>query len=157
MNQAPNPEAQLAAFLAKYTPEIATQARAVRARLQQSFPGGIEFVYDNYNALVIGYGPSERVSEAVLSIAVYPRWITLFFLHGAGLDDPQQLLKGRGKQVRNVRLGEPDDLLLPAVQTLIALAIAPTQAAFTSAAALRTVIKSISARQRSRRPHAVDK
>ena len=37
-------------------------------------------VYDNYNALVVGFGPSERASEAVVSLAIFPKWVTLCFL-----------------------------------------------------------------------------
>ena len=70
---------QIAAFLDKYTPEIVTAATGSRARLRTLIPGGIEFVYDNYNALVFGYGPSERPSEAVLSLAIMPQWVTLCF------------------------------------------------------------------------------
>jgi hypothetical protein len=28
-------------------------------------PGAIELVYDNYNALAIGFGPSEKSSDAI--------------------------------------------------------------------------------------------
>ena len=66
-------EAQIASFLAKYTPEIEAFAKAARARMRARLPGATELVYDNYNALAIGYGPSERASEAVFSIAVFPR------------------------------------------------------------------------------------
>ena len=52
----PPPAKQLNSFLAKYTPEIAAFAAAARIRPRKQAPGGIEFVYDNYNALVIGYG-----------------------------------------------------------------------------------------------------
>src|SRR3982751_4563067 len=48
---------QIASFLAKYDPEIAADARASRSKLSKMVPGGVEFVYDNYNALVFGYGP----------------------------------------------------------------------------------------------------
>ena len=32
----------------------------------------LELVYDNYNALAIGYAPTERTSEAIFSIALFP-------------------------------------------------------------------------------------
>jgi len=57
-------------------------------------------VYDNYNALVIGFGPTERPSEAILSIVLYPRDVSLGFLQGAKLADPKKLLQGRGNQVQ---------------------------------------------------------
>jgi hypothetical protein len=143
---------RLHAFLARYEPAIAEQAHAVRARLQQCFPSGFELIYDNYNALVVGYGPSVRASDAVLSIAVYPRWVTLFFLDGVRLDDPGGLLSGSGKRVRNLRLDSADDLDLPAVRKLIEEAMAPAQSAFGLAGPMQTVIKSVSVRQRPRRP-----
>ena len=70
----------------------------------------MQLVYDNYNALAIGFGPSERASEAIFSIVLYPRWVTLFFLQGAGLADPKRLLKGSGKVVRHIVLASAADL-----------------------------------------------
>jgi len=81
-------------------------------------------VYDNYNALAIGFGPSERASEAIFSIAVYPRWVSLFFLQGAKLPDPDNVLRGSGSRVRHLVLTEPDVLEQPAVKKLMALALA---------------------------------
>src|SRR5438067_10029348 len=120
----PDPEAQLATFLAKYTPAIAGFATDARARLRAQVPGGIEFVYDNYNALVLGFGPTARPSHAVLSLALYPNHVTLCFLKGATLPDPKRLLKGGGNIVRNVRLATPMHLEDADLQTLIAAAIA---------------------------------
>jgi len=45
-------------------------------------------VYDNYNALVIAFSPNERPSDAIFSIALYPHWVNLFFLHD-GIDMDQ--------------------------------------------------------------------
>src|SRR5215212_4659537 len=97
-------ERKIAGFLAKYTSEMVAAASDARTRVQRMVPGGFEFVYDNYNALVFGYGPTERPSEAVLSLAIMPRWVTLCFLKGAKLPDPSKLMKGSGNTVRNVRL-----------------------------------------------------
>src|SRR3981081_2754442 len=96
------PETQLAGFLAKYTPEIAALAKDIRAKMRKRLPGAFELVYDNYNALAIGFGPSERTSDAIFSIALFPRWVSLCFLQGAGLLDPHKLLKGKGKQARHI-------------------------------------------------------
>lgn len=59
---------------------------------------------NSYNALAIGFGPTERTSDVIFSIALYPRWVSLFFFHGVGLPDPQKLLKGSGKTVRHIVL-----------------------------------------------------
>src|ERR1051325_5444510 len=97
-----SPEKQLAGFIARYTPEIAVLAQAILAKMRARLPGAVELVYDNYNALVIGFGPTERASEAIFSIVLYPRWVSLFFLEGASLPDPQKRLKGSGKVVRYI-------------------------------------------------------
>jgi len=144
---------QIASFLAKYDPKVAAAARASRTKLRKIVPGGTEFVYDNYNALVFGYGPSERPSEAVLSLAIMPQWVTLCFLKGAKLSDPKKLLRGSGSIVRNVRLSSPGHLDEREVRDLVDQAIAGAKPGFSGKPdGQHTVIKSISAKQRPRRP-----
>ncbi len=77
------------------------------------FPHGFELVFDNYNPLVFGISPTDRTADAFVSIAGYPKWVTLFFLNGKGLDDPEGLLVGEGKQVRSIRLAASGDLDQP--------------------------------------------
>jgi len=144
---------QIASFLAKYTPQVAADAKASRTKMQNRVPGGFEFVYDNYNALVFGYGPTERPSEAVLSLAVMPQWVTLCFLKGAKLPDPKKLLRGGGNIVRNIRLQSPADLDEADVSNFISLALAAATPAYPPQGGQQTtVIRSISAKQRPRRP-----
>jgi hypothetical protein len=75
-----SPGGQLAMFLAKYNPEIAALAESVLIKMRERLPGYLELVYDNYNALAIGFGPTPRASDALFSVAVYPRWVSLFSL-----------------------------------------------------------------------------
>lgn len=145
-------ELQIAAFLGKYTPAVEAQLREVRSRLRAMFPRGYELVFDNYNALVFGISPDERSSSAFLSIAGYPKWVTLFFLHGKDLHDPHALLEGQGKQIRSIRLKTAADLNTPEVEALIAQAVLPYEPALRAAPALTTIIKSVVDKQRSRRP-----
>jgi hypothetical protein len=145
-------EHRIEAFIAKFTPAIAAQLRDARRRLRAHFPRGVEMVFDNYNALVLGIGPTDQSRESFISIAGYPKWVTLFFLDGASLDDPQGLLMGDGKQVRGIRLKTPADMDSPAVRVLIAQAVAPHAHALASAPPLATVIKAEVGKQRPRRP-----
>jgi hypothetical protein len=87
------PAQQLRIFLAEFEPRLAASARSALSRLRKRLPGVTEIVYDNYNALALGFGPSDKASEAIFSIAVFPRWVSLFFLQGAKLPDPDGLLK----------------------------------------------------------------
>ena len=141
-------EEQLDAFLAKFAPPIIALAKEVRARMRARLPNAVELVYDNYNALVIGYGPTEKPSEAVFSIAMYPKWINLFFLHGAELPDPKRLLQGEGRGVRHIRLTSAADLDAAPVKKLMAEAL---KRAKPMEGPARLVIRSISAKQRPRR------
>lgn len=145
-------EGQLDAFLDKYTPPIAQLARECLRKMRTRLPGAVQLVYDNYNALAIGFGPSERASEAIFSIALYPRWVTLFFLQGAGLPDPERLLKGGGKVVRHIVLASASDLDLPAIQELMVHALRRAEAGIDPGAPGKLVIRSVSAKQRPRRP-----
>ena len=146
------PARQWAAFLAKYDPAIVAVAKAALARMRRYVPGAVELVYDNYNALVVGFGPSERASEAVLSLAVYPRWVTLFFLQGARLADPAGLLEGAGTRVRHSVLGDVAVLEQLAVRALIRQALATAPRPIDARARRRMVIRAVSAKQRPRRP-----
>ena len=147
-----SPEEQLDAFISKYAPEVAAQARTVLAKMRAFLPGAIELVYDNYNALAVGFGTTERTSDAVFSIAVFPRWISLFFLHGTNLADPNHLLKGKGKAARHIVLYGPETLDMPVVQALMVQALKRASPPFDPRRPNRIVIKSVSVKQRSRRP-----
>ena len=147
-----NAEAQLDGFIDKFTPEVAALTRALLAKMKARVPGAAILVYDNYNALAIGFGRSDKASEAILSLAVMPRWVTLCFLWGKTLPDPHVLLKGEGSRVRHVRLHEAAAFDDPRIQALIDAALEQTDWPIDSAAQQRLVIKSISAKQRPRRP-----
>src|SRR3954465_13229932 len=116
-------EAELDSFIDKFTPEVAALTRALNHKMKRRVPGAVIMVYDNYNALAIGFGPTEKAGQAILSLAVMPRWVTLCFLRGVGLPDPQGLLKGSGSRVRHLRLHAPEAFDDPAVQDLIATAL----------------------------------
>src|SRR6266550_8656990 len=139
-----NPKRQIDSFLAKYDPAIAAFARRVLVRMRKRLLGAVELVYDNYNGLVIGFGPNDRASLAIFSIVLFPRWVTLCFLQGAGLPDPQRRLQGEGRVV-SVR----DD---PYVQKLMNLALRRAKVTFDPKCRQQSIIKSISTKQRPRKP-----
>ena len=148
-------ERQLAGFIDKYEPHLARQARSARRKMQARLPGAVELVYDNYNWLVIGYGPNERPSDAVFSLLVNPGgWVTLCFLEGAHLPDPAKLLRGGGNRVRHIRLGSPADLDRPDVSALMTEAMKEADPRFARGARRRLVIRSVSVKQRPRRGKA---
>ena len=146
------PQAQLDSFIDKFTPEVAALTRALLDKTKARVPGATIMVYDNYNALAIGFGPSDKAGQAVLSLAVMPRWVTLCFLYGAGLPDPHGLLNGAGSRVRHVRLHTSEAFDDPGVQDLVAAALERCEPPIDAMREQRLIIKSISAKQRPRRP-----
>jgi hypothetical protein len=144
-------ERQVASFIGRFSPEVARVARQARGKIRRLLPGAVELVYDNYNALALAFGPTERPSDLILSIALYPRWVSLFFTRGAELADPDGLLRGSGSKIRHIVLGQAAVLDSAPVRTLIreALATHPTRL---SRGRGRTIIQSVSAKQRPRRP-----
>jgi hypothetical protein len=146
-------QAQLDDFIDRYSVEVGTAARSALAFLDKRLPTATRLVYDNYNALVVGFSTSKKVGDIILSIALYPRYVTLFFLRGVGLPDPHGLLEGSGSQVRGVRLQPISRLETRGVGALIDAAVARA-APLPASGRGPLIIKSISAKQRPRRPKA---
>jgi len=114
---------ELDAIIASRSPQMAKLTRAVLAKLRPRFPGAVELVYDKRNALVIGFCPDERASNVINSIAVYTKWIILYFFEGDSLPDPEGLLQGTGAMVRHIRLESAADLDRLSVKALMAEAL----------------------------------
>ena len=147
----PSPEKQLAGFVAKFSPEMAARIRAVRRKMRQRLPTAVELVYDNYNFFVIGYGPNERPSEAIFSIAARAKGVALCFLQGAKLPDPKKILRGSGNVVRNIRLESAATLDRPEVRDLVKVDLERARTPMPKDGEHRLVIRSVSKKQRPRR------
>ena len=148
----PTPEKALAGFIAKFAPETAALIRGARKKMRERLPQALELVYDNYNFFVIGYGPSEKASEAIFSLAAQAKGVSLCFLQGAGLPDPKGLLRGSGNLVRNIRLESAATLDRPDVRALMKAALERAKSPIHPKGVHRLVIKSVSVKQRPRRP-----
>ena len=145
------PAQQLAGFIAKFDPALAKQIHAARQALRKRFPTAFELVYDNYNFFVIGYGSTERASDAIVSLTANSKGVGLCFIYGAKLPDPERILLGGGNQTRFIRLESATTLKKPAVEELIRAAIAQAKTPLPASGRGPTIIKSISAKQRPRR------
>jgi hypothetical protein len=143
-------ERQLAGFIAKFTPEVAALIRGARKKMRERLPRALELVYDNYNFFVIGYGPSERPSEAIFSLAAQAKGVALCFLQGAGLPDPEGVLRGSGNVVRNIRLESTATPDRTEVRALMKAALERAKVRIGAKSAHQLIIRSVSAKQRPR-------
>ena len=142
---------QLNRFIGKFDPAMAQLIRECRAAMRKRFPTASELVYDNYNFFVIGYGPTERPSDCVTSIAANSKGVNLNFLYGSRLPDPHKILQGAGGQNRFVRLEGVATLSKPEVRDLLAVAVAQSEPPFFKSGAGKLIIRSVSEKQRPRR------
>ena len=147
----PSPAAQVASFIAKFDPAVARLIRSTRTAMRRRLPTALELVYDNYNFLAIGYSSTERASDCVMSLACGANGVSLSFYYGATLPDPDGVLLGSGNQNRFVRVESAKTLATPAIERLIAAALAQATTPMPASGKTRTIVKSISAKQRPRR------
>jgi len=144
-------EKQLKGFIGKFSPRHQTLIRSVRGALRRRFPSAHELVYDNYNFFVIGYCPTERPSECIISVAADANGLGICFIHGAKLPDPMKILSGAGKQTRFLRLESAAVLARPEVEALIRAAVAQAKVPFPASGSGQLIIRSVSTKQRPRR------
>jgi hypothetical protein len=141
---------QVDGFIAKFDPAMVKRIRSIRAALRKRFPTANELVYDNYNFFVIGYSPTERPTDYIVSLAANSKGVGLSFNHGATLPDPKKILLGAGKQNRFIRLPNASELAKPEVEALLRAAIADAKP-LPATGGGQTIIRSVSAKQRPRK------
>lgn len=119
----PTPEAQLRSFNGRFDPQHQKFIRSIRAAVRKRFPTANELAYDYSKFFVIGYSPTDRGIDSIVSIAARADRVELYFNHGPKLPDPKKLLRGSGKQTRFVRVEAVKQLKHPDVEAFIAAAI----------------------------------
>jgi hypothetical protein len=146
------PEAQLESFVVKFEPRLASLIRDVRGELRRMLPSANELVYDNYNFFVIGYSPTEKPSDTILSIAADANAVRIAFPYvGARLSDPDGILEGEGKSNRSLRIESAAQVKDPKVVSLIQAASGMVKQKLPASGRGKLVIRSVSQKQRPRR------
>lgn len=90
-------------FLRTFPSEVRERALWLRDFIWDLYPQANELIYDNYNALAVGWSPTKKMSHIFCSFALYRggNYNTHFgFYWGAELSDPHKILIGEGKQYR---------------------------------------------------------
>lgn len=146
-------ERQLASYFSKYEPAMVKFGKALRAKLRARLPGLFEivYVYENQNALVISYSPTEHGYEGLCSIGLYPDGVKLFFGQGAQLSksDPNKLLQGKGKTVRHVVMNAVADFDRAEIEALMAAALKLAKVRLDASAKGAVIIRAEAQKQRA--------
>jgi hypothetical protein len=144
-------ETQLQSFIDKFDEDNRLLIRRLRAALRLRLPSCAELVWDNYNFFVIGYSPTERPSDYIVSIAASANGASLSFNRGTELEDPKKVLQGKGKVNRFIRLPSAETLTEPDVDEMIERACGLSGVAKPWQGGGKLIIRSVSAKQRPRR------
>ena len=150
-SKTPTPEAQVRSFINRFEPKDQKLFRSVRASVRKRFPTANELAYDYNHSVVIGYSPSDRGIESIVSIALRADGVHLYLMNGPQLPDPKGLLLGSGKQARFVRVEAASQLAHPDVEALIAAAIDRASVPLPSKGRRKLIIRGAAAKQRARR------
>ena len=92
--------------------QLAGVAKAVRALVRKTAEGCEEYVSPWKTPAFDSNGP-------LCVFVVGKEQVTLAFLRGASLPDPEKLLEGKGKGVRNLKLRNVEEVKRPGVKKLI--------------------------------------
>jgi hypothetical protein len=142
------PSEPLSALLSRFPGEIVALAKRCLPKLRRALPASYELVYDYSSSLVVAFGMSERGSEAIVAIAVFPDRVRLYF--DKSLPDPNGLLEGAGAKVRSVTVKTASELDRGDIHTLLEAAIQRSGVTFPRTGSTHRVMKSESKKRRRR-------
>jgi hypothetical protein len=93
---------ELSKFLDPYSTDKQQTVLWLRDFVWDMYPDANELIYDNYNALAIGWSPTDRMSHIFCSVAIYRGGMNIHFgfYWGSEIADPEKKLLGNGKQYR---------------------------------------------------------
>ena len=113
------PPPELIKFLSPYDRAVQKLALRLRSLVLEEMAPCFENIYDAYSAVAIGYGSSDRLQDGVFHIAVYGNHVNLGFNHGATLEDPLGILKGKGNRIRHITINSAADLEKPEIRSYV--------------------------------------
>ncbi len=115
-------EQQLADLVERRAPVIRQLYLETHALVLETLPD-VEYSVDTKDGM-IGYGARQYGYDGwgLAALGPYTNWVSLMFMRGTDLDDPDGLLEGTGKRMRHVKLrsleafGERRDALVTMIE-----------------------------------------
>ncbi len=93
-------------FLKPYPLKVRQTTLELRKFVLDLYPDCFELIYDNYNAVAVGFAVSERAGDVFCSIAVYSSYVNFGLNRGSELSDPQKKFVGSGSLYRRMTVGK---------------------------------------------------
>jgi hypothetical protein len=140
-------------FLEPFPENIQETALWMRDFVWDLYPKANELIYDNYNALAIGWSPTEKMGHIFCSVAAYRSGKNLHFgfYWGSQIKDPKKMLLGEGNQYRYLLITKKEDLPKTYVKQLLKEAFANSVMKVKDPKQIvhgKTITKSVSAKKR---------
>ena len=141
----------LKTFLDPFDDQTIKLAFWLRDFVWKLFPECNELIYDNYNAVAVGWSTTLTLFDTFCSIAVYNNKAVHFgFYWGSKLKDPKEMLLGKGAQYRYIRVSKTSEFPQEYIVDLLAEAHINSLAHQKGDPAIKgqTVVKSISPKKK---------
>jgi len=100
---------ELKKFLAFYPANVQSLFLWLREFVWNAFPESNELIYDNYNALAVGWSVTDKLGQTFCSIAAFSEFVHFGFYWGSQIADPEKKLLGKGKQYRYIVLRDKNE------------------------------------------------
>ena len=143
-------------FLKPFSKEISERALWLREFIWDLYPQTNELIYDNYNALAVGWSPTDRVGHTFCSIAVgrTSNNVHFGFYWGSEISDPDKVLLGEGNQYRYILVPDKNKFPKAYIKKLVKEAYANSLAKVKDKKQImngQTIVKSVSAKKREKK------
>ena len=143
-------------FLKPFSKEIVERVLWLREFIWGLYPQTNELIYDNYNALAVGWSPTDRVGHTFCSIAVGRTSNNLHFgfYWGSEISDPGKILLGEGNQYRYILVPDKNKFPKAYIKKLVKEAYANSLAKVKDKKQIMsgvTIVKSVSAKKREKK------
>jgi hypothetical protein len=140
-------------FLEPFPGDVKELALWLREFVWDLYPGANELIYDNYNALAVGWSVTERLGHTFCSFAVMRGNYNIHFgfYWGSEIADPDKILLGKGNQYRYILVRDKKEFPKAYIKKLLKEAYANSLAKVKDKAQLQkgmTITKSVSVVQR---------
>ena len=142
-------------FLNFFDKEIIDLVMWLREFAWNLCPGANELIYDNYNALSLGWSLTDKVGHNICSIAIYRsnQNVHFGFDWGNELSDPDKILLGEGNQYRYILVTDKKKFPKEYMRELVNESFANSFSKVKDPKQIlhgQTIVKSISGKKRER-------
>ncbi len=109
-------------FMLPFPDSVKAATLWLREFVWDLYPETNELIYDNYNAVALGWSPTDKAGDVFCSIAVYSSYVNFGFNRGTDFPDPQKILTGNGTLYRYLTVKDRDDFPEQYIKQLLQLA-----------------------------------